>query len=64
MRDKTPKQEPEFYTPEDLAAKLAVPVSTVKKRMYRNGLPGQIKVFGRFRFRKDIIDLRILNGGF
>jgi DNA-directed RNA polymerase specialized sigma24 family protein len=52
----------EYYTPEELAAKCAVSLETVKNRMYRQKLPGQTKIFGQWRFRRDLIDLALLRG--
>jgi len=53
---------PDYYTPEELAAKCAVSIETVKHRMYRRKLPGQTKIFGQWRFRRDLIDLALLRG--
>ena len=54
--------EAEYYTPEELATKCAVPLERVKNAAYRRKIPGQVKIFGEWRFRKDLVDLALLKG--
>lgn len=54
--------EAEYYTPEELAIKCNVPLERVKNAAYRRKVPGQVKIFGEWRFRKDQVDLALLKG--
>lgn len=55
-------EKAEYYTPEELAEKINVPVETIKEKAKRRKIPGTIVVFHRYRFNKAMIDLQLLKG--
>jgi excisionase family DNA binding protein len=56
-----PDVEPEFYTPEELAALLRIPIRTLEKWTQRRQLP-VVKVGRLNRFPRVEIQKRLLNG--
>lgn len=52
----------EFYTPEELAVKLKVTLRTIHKHTYAGDIPGQVRVFGQWRYYAKVIDEALKNG--
>ncbi len=56
------EQEPEFYTPHELASLVRVGVRWIEKQIPKRLLPGMIKVGHYWRFRKSEVDRQLLTG--
>ena len=56
------QNEPEFYTPAELAQKLNIARKTVTKWTQARRIPGQVKVFGQWRYRVTEIEKALLRG--
>lgn len=54
-------KEPEFFTPEQLAKKLQIAKKTLINWTLKHSVPGQVKVFGRWRYRRTEIEKALLN---
>lgn len=53
----------EYLTPKELATKLNVSLRIIREKTYANKIPGQIKIFGRWRYNLVEIE-KALKGGF
>lgn len=56
--------EQEFYTPQDLSTKLNISLKTIVKHTQLHRVPGQVKIFGRWRYRIVDVEKRLLTGNF
>jgi predicted site-specific integrase-resolvase len=56
--------EPEYLTPEQLAAKFQLARKTIKKWTMARRIPGQIKFGGRWRYSRIAVEKAILRGEF
>lgn len=54
----------EYYTPLELAIKLNVSLRIIREKTYGGRIPGAIKIFGQWRFRKVDIDRALLRNTF
>jgi predicted site-specific integrase-resolvase len=54
----------EFFTPEQLSAKLQVARKTIKKWTLARRIPGQLKCGGRWRYNRVSVEKAILRGEF
>ncbi|MBN1575302.1 MAG: helix-turn-helix domain-containing protein [Chitinispirillaceae bacterium] len=54
--------EPEYYTPNELAAKLNIARKTVTKHTQARRFPGQVKIGGQWRYRVTDIEKGLLRG--
>lgn len=63
--EETGKNEPEFYTPEQLAGVLQVPLRTLEKWVFKKRLPvvkcGRLNRFPRVEIQKRILRGDLLN---
>jgi excisionase family DNA binding protein len=58
------ENEPEYFTPEQLAARLQVARNTIKKWTVARRIPGQLKCGGRWRYRRLDIEKAQVRGVF
>jgi excisionase family DNA binding protein len=56
------EQKTEFYTPDELAAKLNIARKTVTKHTQARRIPGQVKIGGQWRYRVVEIEKALLRG--
>ena len=57
-------EECELLTPDELAKKLRISIKTVRKQTQKWNVPGQVKVWGRWRYKRNEIEKAILRGTF